>query len=661
MSINPAYLGAGLRHAYAFGPLTPEEGLFTVSCFGDVAFCSENVCIALANSTTLDLTIPIPSPTDTLEDDPLNSISGSRCLWRISDSSPSVPQQLIWGLAETKMYRALCPRLCVVTFLGDIYLYTFFLGKTITSYLPAHYVRRMVPNLYTSHVIALTDQLAYIAISTIGETKDSVTITILQVTIAPEAYADGVIDESSLEIKRLHVFSSVSHIISVSYEPLIGAAAILCDLCCIFINFRINDSIIVQQSVVLGTDVTRMQKITMIPISCNHDMRVYAFCVDSTLRIFTVAFVHHLNGPFDIVSVRLHGAWSPIDGLKSATTTNDKLRSVVPSPIIHSLEGLAENGGLVTWGTASYQLSDPHLSIAIPSEPEGCLHYISDMVAILPSLVGILTMNGAVIFLDFNQDGGSSSIHTTSTQLLLAHFSDATLSLIAGPCSADPSSVTQLLPIRRVHIIPLRMIVSSFVPLSVSAFCLHKPISGTTQQRLLRTTAHRLPFPYGTQCLVQRCSTSRCLFLQQEITKDATPQLLLPKDLTIQSLRAAGTLTPQHCRDAFLLALQSSKYKRNINPSALLETASIENVTDSAFSGVAYSLCVFTGELCSDLSLPFCSRCEVVFSDTIVSLVQQVRGSPDWQMDRDSIITLFIELGTVYWLCPMCLSPMSYL
>lgn len=175
----------------------------------------------------------------------------------------------------------------------------------------------MVPNLYTSHVIALTDQLAYIAISTIGETKDSVTITILQVTIAPEAYADGVIDESSLEIKRLHVFSSVSHIISVSYEPLIGAAAILCDLCCIFINFRINDSIIVQQSVVLGTDVTRMQKITMIPISCNHDMRVYAFCVDSTLRIFTVAFVHHLNGPFDIVSVRLHGAWSPIDGLKA--------------------------------------------------------------------------------------------------------------------------------------------------------------------------------------------------------------------------------------------------------------------------------------------------------------------------------------------------------
>ena len=119
MSINPAYLGAGLRHAYAFGPLAPEEGLFAISCFGDAAFCSESICIALANSPTLDLAVPIPSPTDILEDDPISSISASRCLWRVSDNSPSVPQQLIWGLAETKLYRTLCPRLCVVTFLGE--------------------------------------------------------------------------------------------------------------------------------------------------------------------------------------------------------------------------------------------------------------------------------------------------------------------------------------------------------------------------------------------------------------------------------------------------------------------------------------------------------------------------------------------------------------
>ncbi|EFO64397.1 Hypothetical protein GLP15_939 [Giardia lamblia P15] len=661
MSISPVYLGAGLRHAYAFGPLTPEEGLFTVSCFGDAAFCSENICIALANSTTLDLTIPIPCPTDTLEDDPMNSISASRCLWRISDNSPSVPQQLIWGLAETKMYRALCPRLCVVTFLGDIYLYTLFFGKTITSCLPAYYVRRIVPDLYALHVIAFTDQCAYIAISTIDDTKDSVTITILQVIIASEAYTDGAINESLLEGKRLYVFPSVSHIISVSYEPLTGAAAILCDLCCIFVNFKINGSVIVQQSAILGTSITRMQKIAMAPMPRNHDVRVYGFCADSTLRVFTVAFAHQLSDPFDIVSVRLNGAWNPIDGLKSATTTNEKLRSIVPSPIIHSLEGLAEDGGLIPWSAISYQFSDSHISIAIPSEPEGCLHCISDMVAILPSLVGILTMNGAVVFLDFNQDGDSLTIHATSTQLLFAHLSDATLSSIAGPCPADPSSVIQLLPIRRVHIIPLRMIVSSFVPLSVSAFCLHKPISGTTQQRLLRTTAHRLPFPYDTQCLAQRLFTSRALLLQQEITTDATPQLLLPKDLSILSLRAAGTLAPQHCREAFLLALQSSKYKNSLNLSALLGTTSLENIMDSTFNRAAYSLCVFTGELCGDLSLPFCSRCEVVLSDTIVRLVQQICDSPDWQLDRDSMTILFIEFGTVHWLCPICLSPMSYL
>ncbi|KWX13158.1 hypothetical protein QR46_2871 [Giardia duodenalis assemblage B] len=659
MSINPAYLGAGLRHAYAFGPLAPEEGLFAISCFGDAAFCSESICIALANSPTLDLAVPIPSPTDILEDDPISSISASRCLWRVSDNSPSVPQQLIWGLAETKLYRTLCPRLCVVTFLGDIYLYTFFLGKTVTSCLPAHHIRHRVPNLYALHVVALTNQSVYIAISSIGISNE-VTVTVLQAIIAPEAYINGAIDDASFELKGLHVFSSVSHIISVSYEPLTGSAAIFCDSCCIFINLKIGSSVVMQHSEILGASMAKLQKISVTPMPNDHDLKVYAFCVDSTLRVFTVTFASQAINLSNMLSVGLHGTWNPVDDLRNAADTNDKLRSIIPSSIIHSLGGQAENEGLVSWSTTDYRLLNPHVSIAIPSELEGRLHCIADMITILPSLVGILTMNGAVVFLNFDQDGAHPTIHVTSTQFLFAHLSDVTLSLAAGPCPADPSSVIQLLPIRRAHIIPLRMIISSFIPLSISALCLHKPLSGTTQQRLLRTTAHLLPFPYDMQYLAHGFSIRRTLFIQQEITKDATTQLIIPKDHNARSLRAAGVLTSQHCREIFSLALQSSKYKDTLNLTNLLDTANIKNGGSNKFDGVTYSLCVFTGEMCDDLSLPFCSRCEVVFSSTVVSLVQQVLDSPNWQME-DPVVTLFIEFGTIHWLCPICLFSMSYL
>lgn len=669
MSISPTFLGAGLRHAYAFGPLTPEEGLLTISCFGDVAFCSESICIAFANSPTLNLTIPIPAPTDTLEDNPINSIYASRCLWRVGDNSPSIPQQLVWGLAETKVYRVLCPRLCVVTFVGDLFLYTLFLDRTITSCIPACYIRRLVPNIYTLHVISHTNQCIYTAVSSAESITGDVVITIFQMMVAPEAYTNGIIGELSLEIKKLVTFPSVSHIISVSYEAITESAAILCDSCIIFINLKTNSSVIVPQSDIMGTNLAKIQKISIASMQKNNDLQVYIFCADSNLRSFTITFERQDNNSatlFNRLSVELQGTWNPVDSMNNAVVTNDRIRSIIPSPIIHNLKGVSENGKessteFLSWTAAGYKILNGCVSIPIPSELEGHLHYISYMTAILSSLVAILTMNGAVIFLKFDQSDNDCTIYAVSTQLLFSHLSDVALSLVAGPQPADPSSIIQLLPIRRSYIIPLRIIISSTIPLSVSAFCLYKPLSGTTQQRLLRTTSHRIPLPYDLQHLVQCLFTNKSTFIQQEITPDATPQVSLGTDFSIQHLRAAGTLTPKHCKEAFQLTLLSSKYKDHLKFNSILSNSGVENSTSHTHKGITYSLCVFTGEMCDNLSLPFCKNCEIVLSDVIVDLVQEILNSIHCETEKDPLTTLFIELGTTYWLCPMCLSSLSYI